>query len=109
MELNSSWLVVLKVPRKYLKTQQQCLTLILTQTQLLKITYRPCCQQFRVGTIFFLANYTRQLYHHTEGGVDIITDVRQLMDTESSPSTSELANVTGQLSRMVLMFTTCAV
>lgn len=35
-------------------------------TKLLKIIHRPCCEQFCVGTIFFLPNYTCQLYHCRE-------------------------------------------
>ena len=33
-------------------------TQLRTMTRLLKIIHRPCCEQFHVGTIFFLPNYT---------------------------------------------------
>ena len=34
-----------------------------------KIIYKPCCEQFNEGSIFFLPNYTHSPHHCTEGGL----------------------------------------
>ena len=43
------------------------------RTRLLRIIHRPCCEQFHVGIIFFLPNYTHQLYDCTGGSVLLLT------------------------------------
>ena len=50
----------------------------------LKITQRPCCEQFHV--ILFLLNYTHQLHQHAEGSRHLPMDI------------------TAQLSKKLLMF-----
>lgn len=66
-ELDGTRLVWLKAPKTiYLKLQQQCLFPEIV-TRLLWRMHRACCELFHVGTLFFLSNYTNQLYHRAEG------------------------------------------
>ena len=62
------------------KTQHQCLFQEI-MTWLLKTIRRPCCEQFHVGTIFSLLNYTVQLYHCAEGSVHLLMDERLVFVT----------------------------
>ena len=64
MELDGTRLVVLKAPKNTLEKQQFLFTEIMTQ--LFKIFHRRCCEQFHVGTIFFVLNYTCQPYNQAE-------------------------------------------
>jgi len=60
-------LEVLRASKKHIwKPQHQCLFPEIT-TWLLKIIHKPCFEQFYIGTLFFLPNYTHQLYHCAEG------------------------------------------
>lgn len=55
MEVDCTWPVVIKAPKKYIWKPQQHFPGAVTR--LLKIIQRTCCEQFHVGTIYFLSNY----------------------------------------------------
>ena len=58
IKLDGTQLVVLKVPKNtFEKIQNQCLFPNI-MVWLLKIIHRPCCEQFHVGTTFFLQSNT---------------------------------------------------
>ena len=50
-------------------------------TPLLKEIHRHRCEQFHVGTIVFLPNYTCQLNHRADGRVDLLMDERLVLVT----------------------------
>lgn len=50
-------LAVLKAPYKHKKKKKKHSTAEI-MTRLFKIIHRSCCEQFHVGTIFFLPNYS---------------------------------------------------
>ena len=54
--------------------------------------HRPCCDQFHVGTIFFLC-------HHTDAGVC------RLVDERARSSTAEDVNINGFLLSGAVAFT----
>lgn len=67
-------LVLLRAPKAtFVKTPQRRLFPEIL-TQLLEIIHRPMCEQFHVGTMFFLPNYTCQPYPHKQGSVHLVMD-----------------------------------
>lgn len=68
MKNYGTWLVVLKVPNKCITAMQK----LRGMTRLLKITHRPCCEQFHVATVYFLSNTIYQSHHNAEGIVHLL-------------------------------------
>ena len=48
----------------------------------LKVIHRSCCEQFHVVTIYPLLNYTRRLYHCTQGSLDLLMVMRLVLAEE---------------------------